>query len=141
MRGATTSAPVGDGRSLIWYRRTAIHENGRRSMAETILTRRVLYDLVWSKPMIKVAEELGLSDVGLKKVCTKHRVPTPTRGYWAKKNAGKPVKQTRFYETADPQDERIVIRGQHNQLPEPVRAAVEQERARRKPRALVPLLE
>jgi hypothetical protein len=104
-------------------------------MAGTILTRRVLYDLVWSKPMTKVSEELGLSDVGLKKVCTKHRVPTPPRGYWAKKDAGKPVKQTRLHETADPQDERIVIRGQQNQLPEPVRVVLEQERARRKPKA------
>jgi len=103
-------------------------------MAQKILTRRVLYELVWSKPMTKVSEELGLSDVGLKKVCTKHRVPTPPRGYWAKKDAGKPVKQTRLHETADPQDERIVIRGQQNDLPEPVRAVLAQERARRKPK-------
>src|SRR3954462_12935691 len=86
-------------------------------MAETILTRRVLYQLVWSKPMTKVSEGLGLSDVGLKKVCTKHRVPRPPRGYWGEKDAGKPVKQTRLHETADPQDERIVIRGQQNDLP------------------------
>jgi hypothetical protein len=54
-------------------------------MAETILTRRVLCELVWSKPMTKAAEELGLPDVGLKKVCTKHRVPPPLRGYWEKR--------------------------------------------------------
>lgn len=61
-------------------------------------------------------------------------MPTPPRGYWAKKDAGKPVKQTRLHETADPQDERIVIRGQQNDLPEPVRAVLAQERARRKPK-------
>jgi hypothetical protein len=44
------------------------------------LTRRTMYDLVWSKPMIKVAEEFGISDVALKKACDRHRVPTPPRG-------------------------------------------------------------
>ena len=44
------------------------------------LTRRMLYDLVWSKPMTKVAADLGVSDVALKKTCDKHRVPSPPRG-------------------------------------------------------------
>jgi hypothetical protein len=52
-----------------------------------ILTRQALYDLVWSMPMTKLAESLGLSDVGLAKICDRHRVPTPQRGYWAKKEA------------------------------------------------------
>jgi hypothetical protein len=34
-------------------------------MAEQDLTRRALYDIVWSRPMTKVAEEFGISDVGL----------------------------------------------------------------------------
>jgi hypothetical protein len=36
-------------------------------MAQQELTHRVMYDLVWSKAMTKVAEELGISDVGLKR--------------------------------------------------------------------------
>jgi hypothetical protein len=75
------------------------------------LTRRAMYDLVWSKPMTKVAEEFGISDVALKKICDRHRVPTPSRGYWARKESGQPVKQVRFYATADPDDEQIVIHG------------------------------
>ena len=62
-------------------------------MPEQELTRRAIYDLVWSRPMTKVAEDLGISDVALKKICDKHRVPTPPRGYWAKRAAGKPTKQ------------------------------------------------
>ena len=62
-------------------------------MPEQELTRRAMYDLVWSRPMTKVAEDLGISDVALKKICDKHRVPTPPRGYWAKRDAGKPTKQ------------------------------------------------
>lgn len=54
----------------------------------TQLTREQLYELVWSEPMQVIAPRLGLSDVGLKKVCNRLRVPTPGRGYWAKKAAG-----------------------------------------------------
>lgn len=61
---------------------------------ETIrLTRDELYERVWSEPMATLAPQLGLSDVGLKNTCTKLRVPTPYRGYWAKKSAGQPVRR------------------------------------------------
>jgi hypothetical protein len=49
-------------------------------MAEQDLTRRTLYDLVWSRPITKVAEEFGISDVGLKKICEKH--PRPDAASW-----------------------------------------------------------
>ena len=52
------------------------------------LTRRELYDLVWSKPMTKLAKEFSLSDVALHKTCRRHRIPTPGLGYWAKVAAG-----------------------------------------------------
>jgi hypothetical protein len=55
------------------------------------LTRSELYDLVWSKPLSKLAPELGVSDVGLAKLCKRHNVPTPARGYWAKLEAGHAV--------------------------------------------------
>ena len=54
-------------------------------------TRQELYDLVWSTPMVKLAKEFGLSDVGLRKICVKHGIPTPPLGYWAKLNFGKPA--------------------------------------------------
>ena len=95
-------------------------------MPEQELTRRAMYDLVWYRPMTKVAEDLGISDVGLKKICDKHRVPTPPRGYWAKRDAGKPTKQIQFHSTADPQHEHIVIHGSHNNLAPEVREVLEQ---------------
>ena len=99
-----------------------------------------MYDLVWSRPMISVAADLGISDVALKKICDKHRVPTPSRGYWAKKAAGKPTKQVPFHETADPQHEHIVIHGAQQNLAPEVREVLVQERERRKarPKALLP---
>ena len=102
------------------------------AMPQTELTRQTMYDLVWSKPMTKVAEDFGISGVALKKHCKKHRVPTPPRGYWAKKEAGKPVRQTRLVETADPVEERIVIQGGiHTELPEAVQKILNDAKAAR----------
>lgn len=71
--------------------------HGRRAS----LTREELYEQVWSTPMRKLAPTYGLSDVGLRKVCIKHKIPTPPVGYWAKKEFGKRVRQTPLPELAD----------------------------------------
>ena len=46
------------------------------------LTRTELYDRVWQTPMRTLAKEFEISDVGLKKICARHDVPTPGVGYW-----------------------------------------------------------
>ncbi len=46
--------------------------------------REELYQKVWERPMLKVAEEYGVSSVALGKVCRKLAVPVPGRGHWAK---------------------------------------------------------
>jgi hypothetical protein len=51
-------------------------------------TRIDLYNAVWSEPMVHVAAKIGLSDVGLAKLCKRLQVPVPGRGYWAKVKAG-----------------------------------------------------
>jgi hypothetical protein len=96
------------------------------------LTRQELYDLVWATPMAKLAESFGLSDVGLAKICDRHRVPTPPRGYWAKKNAGKRVKETIFVEVDDPLLDRVDIAASHAKLPKPVREMIERRRVERR---------
>ncbi|WP_128970418.1 hypothetical protein [Bradyrhizobium tropiciagri] len=55
------------------------------------VTREELYRMVWLKPIIRLAEEFGITGNGLAKVCDKLDVPYPPRGHWAKKEAGKPV--------------------------------------------------
>jgi hypothetical protein len=66
------------------------------SQASTVtrLTREELYERVWAEPMQTLAPQFGISDVALKKTCTRMRVPTPGRGYWAKKNARVAVRRT-----------------------------------------------
>lgn len=62
---------------------------GRNKQSNT-LTRKKLYDLVWSKPLTTLAKEYNYSDNGLRKICKKHNIPTPNAGNWAKLRHGKP---------------------------------------------------
>ncbi|MGJ4993742.1 hypothetical protein ACQR0Z_04950 [Bradyrhizobium sp. HKCCYLS3077] len=82
--------------------------------------------------MSKLAREFGISDVGLKKVCDRHRVPTPGRGYWAQLEAGKNPKKTHFTDVPEPALNRIEIRPGLVDLPEPVRQVIEARKAERK---------
>lgn len=51
--------------------------------------REELYRKVWEQPLLKVAEEYGISAVALGKTCRKLSVPVPGRGHWAKLAHGK----------------------------------------------------
>jgi hypothetical protein len=59
----------------------------------SVITREELYELVWSAPMIKVAEKFDVSGSYLARICTALRVPRPERGYWAKLAVGKAPKR------------------------------------------------
>jgi DNA-binding phage protein len=57
------------------------------------LTRQELYDRVWAEPVDTLANEYGLSNVGLGKACRRHDIPVPPRGYWARKAAGQKLRR------------------------------------------------
>lgn len=44
----------------------------------------VLKKLVWEKPLVQVAQFLGVSDVAVKWRCKKYNIETPPRGFWLK---------------------------------------------------------
>jgi hypothetical protein len=48
--------------------------------------------MVWAKPMKEVGQDFQISDRTMAKICARKQVPVPSRGYWAKKNAGKSVR-------------------------------------------------
>ncbi|KAB1109273.1 hypothetical protein F4V89_27930 [Neorhizobium galegae] len=52
------------------------------------MSREELFALVWERPTSEIAIELGVSDVAVGKLCEKMQVPKPTRGYWARVEAG-----------------------------------------------------
>lgn len=47
---------------------------------EVVLSRKDVYDLVWSKPVCALAKEFGMSDVALAKWCHKMDIPLPGVG-------------------------------------------------------------
>lgn len=51
-------------------------------------TREELYQAIWAEPIQKVAKSIGLSDVGLAKVCRRLNIPHPGRGDWARLQSG-----------------------------------------------------
>jgi hypothetical protein len=46
-------------------------------------SRQTLFDRVWATPVLKLAREIGVSDVALAKACRKVGIPLPGRGHWA----------------------------------------------------------
>jgi hypothetical protein len=52
------------------------------------LSRQELYEKVWSQPALTLAQEFGISDRGLGKICARFEIPVPPRGYWQKLSAG-----------------------------------------------------
>lgn len=59
---------------------------------DTSLSRLELYELIWQVPTHTVAARLGLSDVGLAKICRKLHIPRPWRGFWSAKAAGRALR-------------------------------------------------
>lgn len=64
-----------------------------QAMSTIEVARSTLYEEVWATPMSRLAERYGLSDVALKKVCRKMGIPTPPRGYWARRRHGHAVRR------------------------------------------------
>ena len=48
------------------------------------IKRSELHRMVWEEALSKLAPTLGLSDVGLRKLCKRHNIPLPPQGHWAK---------------------------------------------------------
>ena len=92
------------------------------------LTRQELYEKMWLRPAISLAEELGVSGRGLGKICSRFEIPVPPRGYWAKLAAGKHVTRTPLPTAKSDVPSEILIQpspeGPEAALPEQVRAEV-----------------
>ena len=50
--------------------------------------------MVWEEALSKLAPNLGLSDVGLRKICKRHNIPLPPQGYWARSPERRSPKRT-----------------------------------------------
>ncbi|MEO5777711.1 MAG: hypothetical protein ABIQ27_12465 [Flavobacterium sp.] len=76
---------------------------------ETIqLTRKELYDLVWSTSLSKLTQQYALSNDGIKKICKEFDIPIPDNGYWTKLKFNKAMGKERLNEDFDGVD-KIVL--------------------------------
>jgi hypothetical protein len=73
------------------------------------ITRVALYRAVWSEPVHAVAARYGLSDVGLAKLCRRHRIPLPGRGYWQRLRAGRRPKRQQLSPLRQGEREEIFV--------------------------------
>lgn len=78
------------------------------------LSRKELYELVWSEPLKSLAPRFAISDVALKKACARAEVPTPGLGHWAKKTAGKNMSQIALPARPPGMDDEVVIGAGHS---------------------------
>jgi hypothetical protein len=72
------------------------------------LTRKELYDLVWSQPMLTLAKKYNISDTGLRKVCIRLNIPLPIAGHWQKIQFGKKINQPKL-SLNDDVEQQIVL--------------------------------
>jgi hypothetical protein len=106
------------------------------------ISRRDLFDLVWQKPMWKVAPEFGLSGNGLAKLCRRAGIPVPERGHWRKLAHGKRVKRPLLQPATDNSEKLIIEATPSNRsdlessMPEPLAALLRAERAALEPIAV-----
>ncbi|HEN8798343.1 TPA: hypothetical protein U8251_000893 [Pseudomonas putida] len=57
---------------------------------EKSFTPQQLFEMVWERPVLILAKEIGVSDVGLSKACRKAGILLPARGHWAKPESKRP---------------------------------------------------
>jgi len=65
------------------------------------ITRKDLYEQIWSEPVLQLAKKYGFSDVWLAKICRRYKIPRPPRGHWARIQAGQKIPRTPLPKGAD----------------------------------------
>ncbi|HPI31164.1 MAG TPA: hypothetical protein PLC90_10115 [Bacteroidales bacterium] len=74
-------------------------------MEKQKLSRKELYDLVWSTPMSTLAKKYAITDSGLRKICLRMQIPLPGFGYWMKIKYNKPVQIKKLSENYTSENE------------------------------------
>ena len=75
------------------------------------ISRNELFEAAWARPLTKVAAEFGVTSTALKKICDRHDIPVPGRGYWAAVASGKVFPRPGLRPVEDHRLEEVLIRG------------------------------
>jgi hypothetical protein len=77
---------------------------------ERQVTREMLYELVWAKPIRTVAAEIGISDAGLAKACDRLNVPRPAVGHRERLEHGRKTERPPLPPAVPGQETMLVIK-------------------------------
>ena len=81
------------------------------------LTRKELYDLVWSTSLTKLSDKYALTADGIKKICKEFDIPIPENGYWMKLKYNKEVKVVKLEDNFKGEDKIVLtIREEGNPI-------------------------
>jgi hypothetical protein len=69
------------------------------------LTRNQLYELVWKESMLALSKKYDISDVGLRKMCTRLNIPVPQAGHWQRVKFGKQPYQLKLPKVFNGEDQ------------------------------------
>jgi len=85
---------------------------------ETIgLTRKELYDIVWSTTLSKLTQQYAYTNDGIKKICKQYEVPMPDGSYWSKLKFNKKFKKDKLNPVFGGVDKIVLtIRKEGNQI-------------------------
>lgn len=72
------------------------------------LTRKELYDLVWSTSLSKLTQQYALSNYEIKNICKQFNIAMPDNGYWMKLKFNKQVEIEKMNENFDGVDKIIL---------------------------------
>lgn len=64
-------------------------------------SREELLKMIWEKPTVELAKELGVSDKCIEKWCKCYEIPKPPRGYWSKKKSKVMSNYINYEESSD----------------------------------------
>lgn len=95
-------------------------------MEQKTLTRKELYELVWSEPMLSLSKKYTISDTGLRKICIRLNIPLPKAGHWQKLQFGKKINQPKLsYNDAVDQQITLSLRNEETKdifiVPSPIK--------------------
>ena len=86
-------------------------------MEKVIITRRQLYEMVWTDPLSRLAKKYDISDNGLRKICKRIDIPLPDNGYWQKIQYNKPaVRKELPKDYKGPNEVNLVERKEENPI-------------------------
>lgn len=88
------------------------------------LTRKELYNLVWTESGVKLSKQYGVSDVWIAKICKMYKIPRPYRGYWARLGSGQRLKRTPLPRGNDEEIIEININPNKKELPREISSSI-----------------